>query len=52
MSVYVYGTVTSHKSAEGEGEKSDVGALASFINVYSPDVFVVIDILRHEKSGL
>ena len=45
MSVYVYGTVTSHESAEGKGEKSDVGALASLINVYSPDVLVVVDVL-------
>ena len=52
VSVYVYGTVTSHESAEGKGEKSDVGALASLMNVYYPDVFVVIDVLWNKKGDL
>ena len=33
MSVYVYGTVTSHESAESKGEEGDVGALATLIDV-------------------
>ena len=52
MSVYVYGTVTSHESAESESEEGDVGALATFIDVYPSDVFMVVNVLCNEKSGL
>ena len=52
MSVYVYGTVTSHEGAESESEEGDVGAIATLINVNPSDVFMVINVLCNEKSGL
>ena len=33
LSVYVYGTMTSHEGAESKREKGDVGSSASFVNV-------------------
>ena len=52
MSMYVYGTVTLHESVESESEEGDVGALVTFIDVYPSDVFMVVNVLCNEKSGL
>ena len=41
----MYGALSMHERSECEDEESNVGALASFVNVKSPDVIVVVDVV-------
>ena len=44
--------MSMHEVPEREDEQGNVGAFASFINVKSSDVVVVVDIVRYEEGCL
>ena len=45
-------TLFVHVMSEGKNKESNVRGSASFINVKSPDVRVIIDVVGYEKRGL
>ena len=47
----MYGALPIHESAECKNEESYVGAASSFVDVKSSDVFVVVDVVRHERCS-
>ena len=45
MSVNVYSTLPIHERPECEDEKGNVGAAAAFVDVESPDMILVVDVV-------
>ena len=47
----MYGALPMHEGAECENKESCVGAVSSFVDVESSDVFVVVDVMRDERCS-
>ena len=52
MCVNMYCALSMHESAKRKDKEGNIGAFAPFVDVKSPDVTVVVDVMRNEEGSL
>ena len=52
MGVDMYSALSMHEVSERKSKEGNVGAFAPLVDVESPDVTVVVDVMRNEESSL
>ena len=52
MGVDMYSALSMHEVSERKNKEGNVGAFAPVVDVESPDVTVVVDVMRNEECCL